>query len=366
MVSAAIYGAGSSGNHLAYACRQRSWNVTMIDIDQRALERTRELVYPGRYGLWDNKIYLTTDAGDQAFDAVFIATPPDSHVPVAIRALDRHNPQVLLIEKPLCPPGLEGLSDLRSVCRDRSTISLVGYNHNLAANTLEARQILSAGWVGKPQSIHVRWQEHWGGILMAHPWLSGPSDSYLGYSARGGGACAEHSHAISILQDVARTLGAGRVETVCALMDFNRADGTLYDQTTMIGLRTESGLTGSILQDVVTAPPIKMLRVQGTRGFLEWYVNYESDSDAIVYGGVDDQPIVKRFPKTRADDFLPEIDEIGLLLEEPTSDSPNSLDYGIESALVVAAAHCSAARGEPIRIDYNAGPELTSLQQAGS
>lgn len=337
----------------------------MIDTDPQALERTRTMIYPERYGQWDDKIRLTSNAGDQTFHAVFISTPPDSHVPIAIRALDDHDPRILVIEKPLCPPDLKGLSDLQTACRDSGAIALVGYNHNLTANTVEARQILSAGWVGKPQSIHVRWQEHWGGILAAHPWLAGPSDSYLGHSVRGGGACAEHSHAISILQDMARTLGAGRVEVVCASMDFNRTGGTVYDRTTIIGLRTEGGLIGSILQDVVTSPPIKTLRVQGTDGFLEWYVNYEPNSDAIVYGRPEEEPIVKRFPKTRAADFLPEIDDVAHLLEVPTSNSPNLLDYGIESALVVAAAHRSAAVGGSIQIDYSKGPDLASLKRVG-
>ena len=48
---------------------------------------------------------------------------------------------------------------------------------------------------GEIKTIDVNFREHWGGIFAAHPWLSGPKDSYLGFWERGGGAIGEHSHA---------------------------------------------------------------------------------------------------------------------------------------------------------------------------
>ena len=41
-----IFGAGSIGNHLANASRNLDWNVTIFDIDQKALKRTKEEIYP--------------------------------------------------------------------------------------------------------------------------------------------------------------------------------------------------------------------------------------------------------------------------------------------------------------------------------
>ena len=38
-----------------------------------------------------------------------------------------------------------------------------------------------------------------GGYFKAHPWLSGPNDSYLGFKNRGGGALMEHSHGLHLL-----------------------------------------------------------------------------------------------------------------------------------------------------------------------
>ena len=53
-----IIGAGSIGNHLGHAARQLGWDVTIVDIDPLALKRTKESIYPSRYGEWDKNIIL--------------------------------------------------------------------------------------------------------------------------------------------------------------------------------------------------------------------------------------------------------------------------------------------------------------------
>ena len=54
-----IIGAGSIGNHLANACVAQGLSVTIVDIDKDALDRTKNIIYPERYGNWDNNIILT-------------------------------------------------------------------------------------------------------------------------------------------------------------------------------------------------------------------------------------------------------------------------------------------------------------------
>ena len=53
-----IFGAGSIGNHLAHASRKIGWDVSICDLDPEALKRTRNEIYPGRYGEWDDNISL--------------------------------------------------------------------------------------------------------------------------------------------------------------------------------------------------------------------------------------------------------------------------------------------------------------------
>jgi prephenate dehydrogenase len=57
MVYVKIYGAGSIGNHLAYACRSKGWNVLICDVDKEALECTKSEIYPSRYRAGTPTIY---------------------------------------------------------------------------------------------------------------------------------------------------------------------------------------------------------------------------------------------------------------------------------------------------------------------
>ena len=78
MVYVKIYGAGSIGNHLAYACRSKGWNVLICDVDTEALEHTKNEIYPSRYGSWDDEISLIAEAEleEHKYDLVIIGTPP--------------------------------------------------------------------------------------------------------------------------------------------------------------------------------------------------------------------------------------------------------------------------------------------------
>src|SRR5688500_18685764 len=105
-----IIGAGSIGNHIANAARRRGWRVTLTDSDPAALRRAEESIYPSRYGSWDAAITtrLTQEALAQPADVVFVGTPPDTHVPLALQVLEQAPPRALVLEKPLCGPDLAG------------------------------------------------------------------------------------------------------------------------------------------------------------------------------------------------------------------------------------------------------------------
>lgn len=357
MPSIRIVGAGSIGNHVAHAARHRGWKVVLTDIDDAALQRARNDIYPGRYGAWDQDIELKdarAAAGDPA-DVVFIGTPPDSHIPLALETLATMSPRVLLIEKPLGCPDLDGCAELAAATEKKGVFCAVGYNHCLGKNTAIAEQLLASGQIGQLQTITARTREHWKGIFNAHPWLSGPSDSYLGFSSRGGGACGEHSHAINIWQHFAHAAGAGRVVEVSATLDQITQDGADYDQAAYMTLRTTEGVVGDVVQDVVTSPHEKSARLQGDRGFVEWHVNHTASSDMVVSGngsGLLDQVVLE---KTRPDDFIAEIDHLADILEGRVKSSPISLQRGLETMMVISAVFRSHALGRRVAIDWDCG-----------
>lgn len=353
MTKVKILGAGSIGNHLAYASRQQGWKVTLCDIDEAALARTRDDIYPSRYGSWDERIRLCQPeaTASETFDIVIIGTPPDSHIPLALAEIRNSSPKVVLIEKPLCPPDLEPCAELVELAAEHNVRVLVGYNHRLTEHTTIAARWLSEHSIGEITTLRAMTREHWGGIFAAHPWLAGPADTYLGFTSRGGGALGEHSHAINIWQYFAGLTGMGPVTEVMAMLDQVEADGAAYDRIAQLSVRTERGLVGTIVQDVVTQPAQKWLRLEGTEGYLEWQVSIDAGHDLVRLVRHDGLELEERVAKTRPDDFRHEIEHVGQLLDQHDLASPLDLAAGLQTMQVIVAALKSAREGRLVQVN---------------
>ena len=120
-----IIGAGSIGNHLSNACRVLGWKVDLCDSDSKALERTKKIIYPSRYGKWDKEISLFNmkNVPRGCYDVIFIGTPPDIHVDLALRSIEE-KPKAICIEKPVCGPDLKKLSNLLDMLRKNKILAL--------------------------------------------------------------------------------------------------------------------------------------------------------------------------------------------------------------------------------------------------
>ena len=351
-----IIGAGSIGNHMAHASRSLDWQVDMCDIDPLALERAKYQIYPTRYGEWDQSIQLFNmdDAPTSCYDLIIIGTPPDTHVKLALEMIEE-KPKGILVEKPFCTPELVALETILAKASKVSTQLFVGYDHVLGAAAVEFCNVLKSGVLGDLETLDVEFREHWGGIFAAHPWLDGPFDSYLGYSRRGGGASGEHSHAINLWQHFALAMGAGKVVDVQASMSFVDDGVVEYDKLCLLNLKTESGLLGRVVQDVVTKPSRKWARAQGSSGYVEWHCNFKNGADKIVYSGEDNEAVEKVFEKTRPDDFIAELKHIQSAIGGQLAQSDITVARGLETMLVIAAAHKSAANRRSVQIDYSRG-----------
>lgn len=362
MYNVKIFGAGSIGNHLAHACRCKDWQITICDTDNEALVRTKEDIYPSRYGSWDESIRLinANEEDNDKYDLVIIGTPPQSHASIALDILRKNPPKVILVEKPMLTPNMKDAQELYRLSRSKNVTITVGYNHALTQNTLQAEKLLESGVVGNALTISSMTREHWGGIFDAHPWLNGPSDTYLGYWKQGGGACAEHSHAINIWQHFAHFLNKGRIVKVSAKMNFVIDGAAEYDDMCFLNVETDKGFKGNIIQDVISAPTKKNLRVQGDKGFLEWHVGYKG-GDAVVYGDSHERLEVL-IEKTRPDDFKGEIDHIDMILRGELADiSSVSMERGLDTMMVIAAAFKSHFENREVEIDYSKGYSLEAL-----
>ena len=119
------------------------WSVDICDIDTKALERTKNNIYPSRYGKWDDSIglYDSKEAPTGEYDFIFVGTPPDSHMQLARLAV-KENAKVILIEKPLCTPDLNGAQELLNEANASNCMVFVGYDHAIGKSALKMSQLL--------------------------------------------------------------------------------------------------------------------------------------------------------------------------------------------------------------------------------
>ena len=356
-----IIGAGSIGNHLGHAARSLEWDVTIVDIDPLALKRTRESIYPSRYGEWDKNIILKTSVEEPLgnFDLICIGTPPDSHIKLALKALEER-PRAVLIEKPLTSPDLKGCQELFDMSKQLSIPVFVGYDHAVSKSINKLKSEINKTNPNQFETLDVEFREYWGGIFAAHPWLSGPKDSYLGFIKRGGGASGEHSHALHLWQSIASFIQKGRVSQVQATMKIINERDLEYDSITSFNLITESGFFGRCIQDVITNPPRKFLRLQGNNSGYEWECNPIPDRDIIKIETNDGNSQVEQFAKKRPDDFITELKHLQDAIKS-NNVSPISLEKGLETMMVIAAANMAQSKSRAVSIDYSKGWGMEAL-----
>jgi predicted dehydrogenase len=360
-----IYGAGSIGNHLANAARTLGMSVCVVDRDREALRRMREEIYPARYGSWDEGIQQFDGDNDPeaGFDLICVGTPPSAHVPLALKAL-KEKPKAIQVEKPLCMPDMASASELRQLAHDNGVKVFVGYDHVVGKSARQAVEMVKSGVIGDVLTLDVEFREFWGGIFAAHPWLAGPHDSYLGFWKQGGGASGEHSHALNLWQHLAREFGFGRVSKVDALMRYVTNDRVDYDELCSLHVTTDTGFCGRVIQDVVTQPVRKVAIIQGNKGTLTIHVSHSKAGDALILHLTGQEPVITPVAKTRPDDFIEELKHIDASLNPGAPVSPLDLDYGLDTMMVVAAAHRSHAEGRRMVLPTPPDYSLDSLQFA--
>ena len=344
-----IIGAGSIGNHLAHSFVNAGFSVEVTDIDKKALLRMEMEIYPQRFTTWDNRIKLCdfSQIKNYSTDVLVIGTPPDTHLEVALHQLTLCTPRIILIEKPISHPDLSLLKDLEHIAEQRNIKILVGYNHRLTRNTLLATQMINDLEIGEILSITSQTRESWDGIMQAHPWLNGPHDSYLSSYLRGGGALYEHSHALNLLQYFMSVSRVGEATSVTATMELVKQNGLNYDRLSVVTLLNMDNKIFHAVQDFVTFPPLKEVRITGTLGHIIWKTSTSLD-EVLLYSASGILQTHHKLDKSRSDDFLPEILHLKSLLDGEITDSPLNYTHALLTMKIISAAFESHNTGTRI------------------
>ena len=304
-----IFGAGSIGNHMAYASRKLKLNVDITDISVNALKRMRNQIFVDRYGKWDSKINLVPFKQifktKKNYDLIVIGTPPKTHFQLYKKISKTIKFKNILIEKPL----INYLSNNYKKFNDVNGRVFCGYNHSLSKAFQYYSKILKKN-KEKINKIHVEWKEGWTGILNAHPWLKNEFQSYLGNFKEGGGALQEHSHGLHLLIIIMNFL---KIKFNKRNMNFfsikKKKQDKEYDCYT--NLTSISGDTFIKYEtDLISKKTKKKIEIETENQNLILIFNYKTNIDAVLIQK--DQKILSKkiFKKNRSTEFQTEIQHI--------------------------------------------------------
>ena len=169
-----IVGAGSIGERHTRCFL--ATGRTEVGICELSNETRRAVA--GRYdlcGAWDQLETALAQAGD----AVVVATPAHTHIPIATRLVA--DGIHLLIEKPVST-SMDGVEALQSEVRARELTAAVGYNHRAHPAAQAMKSAIDEGRFGEPLDMRVECGQCFSKYRPAY------RDIYFADRAQGGGA----------------------------------------------------------------------------------------------------------------------------------------------------------------------------------
>lgn len=324
-----IFGAGSIGNHMAFASRKLGLNVDITDVSIIALKRMRSQIFVSRYGKWDYNINLIpikdVFKNKKEYNLVIVGTPPNTHYQIYKKVLKKLKFKNILIEKPLT----NYLSKYYKNFDSQKYRIFCGYNHSLS---LAFKYYLKA--VKKNQKkinkIHVEWKEGWSGILKAHPWLKNEFGSYLGNIKKGGGALQEHSHGLHLLLLLIKQLkikfNKKNINFFSIKKNKKKIEYDCYSNLTFISKK----IFVKYETDLISKNPLKKIVVETDNQEFTIMFNYQTNIDAVIIYKNKRVFIKKLFKKNRSTEFEREINHILKINKQEYLSSPINVKNGID------------------------------------
>ena len=168
-------------------------------------------------------------AGDEALDAVYVATPTDLHAEhvVVLAAAGKH----VLVEKPMAI-GLEQADEMIAAAAGAGVVLMVGQSHSYDVPYAAIRELVAGGTLGRVRMMHSISYTDW----VYRPRRPEELDADLG----GGVTFRQGAHQF----DVLRLIGGGMVRTVRAMtFDWDPARPVIGAHTAMLTFADGAGAT---------------------------------------------------------------------------------------------------------------------------
>ncbi|RCK69740.1 gfo/Idh/MocA family oxidoreductase [Desertihabitans brevis] len=250
-----IIGVGDVTERKSGPAFQQAERSELVAVMRRDAAKAEDWARRHGVGRW----YADADAliADPEVDAVYVATPPDSHADYAQRVAAAGKP--VYVEKPMARDAAE--CDAMVAAAERAGTGLwVAYYRRALPRFRRVRELLATGRVGRPRSVLVRTQQpaRSGGEL---PWREQPEVSGGGYLVDLG------SHTLDLLDWL---FGPVTEVTGGATSTASTDDATApraEDQVTAT-LAFASGVRGVGLWDFAAAERVDRVEVVGDGGSL--------------------------------------------------------------------------------------------------
>jgi predicted dehydrogenase len=278
--------------------------------------------------------------------AVIIANPTALHMDVSISAAKAGC--AIFLEKPIAADLLQ-VDELRLAVAKGGSKILVGFQFRYHPTLIKARELITAGLIGKVLTAHAHWGEY---LPNWHPW----EDYRQSYAARadlGGGVIVTLTHPLDYLRFL-----LGEVDSLWSLNGhISPLELNGVEDVAEIGLKFSSGATGGVHVNYFQRPPVHRLEIVGTGGSLHWdnadgrLTHYQMPDD---FGSIHSQPTPAQVTHYALPDgfdrnnlFITQMQHF-LNIANGKAEPVCTLDDGIRALEIALAAKTSQAEGHPV------------------
>lgn len=199
----------------------------------------RRAMVADRYGIAESYARLD-DALAQSWDAVLIATPAQTHVPIAMQAAEAG--ANLYIEKPLAI-AMDGVDALRERVRAAGLLAAVGYHFRAHPGLQAMKEALDSGRFGRPLEAYGLVGQRFANYRPAY------REVYFADHAQGGGAIQD---AMTHLLNLAEWL-VGPITRLVADAEHQYLDGVNVEDTVHV-LARHGGVMGTYTLNLYQNP----------------------------------------------------------------------------------------------------------------
>jgi len=256
---------------------QKADGSSLVAVMRRDREKAED--YAQRHGV--PRVHDTAEAliHDSDVDAVYIATPPSSHLDLALRVAAARKP--CLVEKPMAMTHAECVR-MNEAFRAAAVPLFVAYYRRALPRFLEVRRLLDSGAIGSVTDVHVRVSEPLAKGEAAAGWRFDPA-------VAGAGLFLDlASHCLDVLDFLLGPIADASGFAV------NTGGAYAAEDVTAGALRFASGMVGTGTWNFNADRSMDAIRFTGPRGDLLTPVF--TDGDVVVRRGRHEEVLSIRNP----------------------------------------------------------------------